>query len=416
MATTVEPSVWNNHTVRQLERGSIRVFMEKYSHLLTGRVLDFGSGAEPYRDLVRGEYVPFDTYEHGIVPSRGKASLQVTGKFDSVMCNQVFQYLVEPAAQLREFGSWLKPNGHLVMTYPTNWDEVENNDFWRFTKAGMELWLKRSGFSIVAHEQRAVINLDGFKFPLGYGVVAKAIGPRCALTADETAQLFTRLLHERKPFFYVRFGDGALECIYKSGISRQTCDGEKYSPQLASELKRIWNALMTGSNTYVGDWLTASFGPDRRGEYPAEYADLIGDATPNWVHFEGLLLMRNSIALSDFYKTVARDPRPKVLMGPLCMTGAAKMLRCTHVVTPMTDNLLPFVSSLREQLASINFEILLYGAGMGGNIPAVDSWIQHPERTYINLGSALDPLFRGHTRTTQISNADARQLLRAILW
>ena len=60
------------------------------------------------------------------------------------------------------------------MTYPVCWDEVETNDYWRFTKWGMERMLRRAEFAIIAHERRAEIDLNGFKFPLGYGAVAFA--------------------------------------------------------------------------------------------------------------------------------------------------------------------------------------------------------------------------------------------------
>lgn len=156
---------WNNDSVRVLERSSIRAFMERNRQYLRGRVLDFGAGKQPYRDLVEGEYLPFE--EGDVLPEEG---------FDCVMCNQVIQYLVEPRRWLKLFHRWLSPrHGCLLMTYPTNWDEVETTDLWRFTKRGMELLLLLSAdFETLSHERRAEINLNGFKFPLGYGLVARA--------------------------------------------------------------------------------------------------------------------------------------------------------------------------------------------------------------------------------------------------
>lgn len=159
---------WNNDTVRQLDRASIRNFMVKHREYLKGRVLDFGAGKpgtcfqpEPYRDLVSGDYVPHE-----------KGDSLLVGPFDVVMCNQVLQYLADPLEALQWFRSALCEGGHLVMTYATNWDEVEDADLWRFTKAGMERLLALAGFTVVLHERRAEIDLNGFRFPLGYGVVA----------------------------------------------------------------------------------------------------------------------------------------------------------------------------------------------------------------------------------------------------
>ena len=160
------PEQWNNDSVRALERASIRSFMERSRPYLQGRVLDFGSGKQPYRDLVLGEYVPID---------QGDVWPVATEAFACIVCNQVLQYIENPAKLLDNFHAWLcARHGCLVMTYPTNWDEVEGTDLWRFTKAGMELLLKRSRFEILIHERRAEIDLHGFKFPLGYGVVARA--------------------------------------------------------------------------------------------------------------------------------------------------------------------------------------------------------------------------------------------------
>jgi SAM-dependent methyltransferase len=148
--------------VRLIERASIRTFMEKHRGLLRGRVLDFGAGLQPYRDLVEGEYVAFQEGER--FPD---------GQFDAVMCNQVLQYVDDPAATI----AWhlkgpLRPGGALVMTYATNWDFVEETDKWRFTYAGIARLLTTAGFLIVAHELRAAVKLGNFSFPLGYGVVA----------------------------------------------------------------------------------------------------------------------------------------------------------------------------------------------------------------------------------------------------
>lgn len=145
--------------IRQMELASIRAFMEQNRGLLKGRVLDFGAGRQPYRDLVDGEYVPVD---------KGQG---YEGTFDAIMCNQVLQYVANPKLVLLTFAAALRPGGRLVMTYPTSWDEVEGDDWWRFTKAGMEVYLRVAGFTINVHQRRAEVGIANFTFPLGYGVV-----------------------------------------------------------------------------------------------------------------------------------------------------------------------------------------------------------------------------------------------------
>jgi SAM-dependent methyltransferase len=149
-----------NDKIRQVERASIRAFMEKYRGLLRGRVLDFGAGTRPYQDLVDGEYVPLE-----------QGDWFGPGPFDAVMCNQVAQYLGDPSAALDEIACRLRQGGRLVMTYPTNWPEVEETDLWRFTKAGMTHLLEGAGFTILAHDLRAELVSGANRFALGYGVV-----------------------------------------------------------------------------------------------------------------------------------------------------------------------------------------------------------------------------------------------------
>jgi len=153
--------------VRQIERASIRQFMEKHRRYLQGRVLDFGCGKMPYSDLVQGgQYIPFEIGD-------GLNGSPAMGPLDAIMCNQVLQYIEHVPELLRGFAAWLRPGGHLILTYVTNWDEVEDSDLWRFTKAGMERLLRDFGFSVIVHEPRARVSLGVFNFPLGYGCVAQ---------------------------------------------------------------------------------------------------------------------------------------------------------------------------------------------------------------------------------------------------
>ncbi len=161
-------------TIRQLERNSIRTFVEHQQSYLTGSVLDFGAGLQwtcanpqPYRDLVSGDYHASDV---------DTDPWKLDKAYDAILCTQVLQYIPEPDRLIVRFREWLMDRrGYLVMTYPTNWAEVETNDYWRFTKAGMERLLRAARFTVVLHEQRAEIMVGGgFRLALGYGVVAQA--------------------------------------------------------------------------------------------------------------------------------------------------------------------------------------------------------------------------------------------------
>lgn len=173
---------WTNDTIRTVERESIRRFVEQHQQYLKGRVLDFGCGTErscktpqPYRDLVEGDYVPADIAMGNCHPIDGVPECLYGSIYDAILTTQVLQYVEQPLLLLKQFwASLITRRGYLVMSYPTSWTEIEDTDYWRFTKAGMELLLDEVGYQVIHHERRAEVDLHGFKFPLGYGVVARA--------------------------------------------------------------------------------------------------------------------------------------------------------------------------------------------------------------------------------------------------
>lgn len=229
---------------------------------------------------------------------------------------------------------------------------------------------------------------------------------------DQGAYYLTMMIREHIPFLFLRFGDGFLECV--AGKKGMTCDLEPYAAELANELIRIWKLATSSPLTILGDWQSAKFTPqDEYSRYSAQWDELMKDAHPQMVriHFESLLLMRESSFLVDFYRTVKEDSRKKLFMGPEGNRGAAEMLGADFLPTPMS-NLMAWKDDLRAELLRRDFDILLYGAGMAGNIPVVDCWTEHPERTYVNLGSAMDILFRGRSRRQQIAADVAKRMFQ----
>lgn len=156
-----------------IERASIRAFVESCSALLAGRVLDFGCGRQPYRDIVLaagGTYVPWDRANLPGGSVRNVGELAPAG-FDAVLSTQVIEYTF-PTGYLVTAHEQLRPGGALVMTYPTTWPEIPG-DLVRFTKAGMEAELGRAGFTVERHETRAALTFTGWQLPLGHGVAAR---------------------------------------------------------------------------------------------------------------------------------------------------------------------------------------------------------------------------------------------------
>lgn len=236
-------------------------------------------------------------------------------------------------------------------------------------------------------------------------------------TADQSAAILADHLRRREPFFFIRYGDGATECIFDPKKHRHTCDGEFYTEDLGKMLLLTWRKLANGRETvFAGDWQSASFGGKTGNNRELERWHALTSNVPfRWLHFEALLLMRESTELVNFYRAVREDRRRKVYMGPQRNAGAARFLGAFHLVTPMIPDLIHRRLNMVASLEAFSPEIVLYGAGLAGNVIAVDHWERHPDHTCISLGSALDPLFGPRTRTQQLPPQVLKRMFRGML-
>lgn len=163
--------------IRVTHRAHIRNFLVKHGHLYTGKnVLDFGCGQQPYRDVVEefgGFYHGYDRSNlPGSVVSVDVGELDFFDNFDVIICTQVIQFIPYPVDLLDQFRDMLEAEGTLLLSYPTNWPVIEDDDLWRFTPAGMNLLIEDSGFKAVEHETGTVFSMDDFSLSLENYIVA----------------------------------------------------------------------------------------------------------------------------------------------------------------------------------------------------------------------------------------------------
>jgi SAM-dependent methyltransferase len=171
---------WNNETIRTVERSSIREFVLGAMPLTreTGSVLDYGCGKQPYREIIEDAGCRYTGYDRAAFPGNvseddiGAEDVLGREKWDAILCTQILQYVPDVPRLLMRFRAALAPEGVLILTYATNWDEVEPTDLHRFTFAGIERLLETTGYEVLRHDRRAEIDLNGFRFPLGGGVIA----------------------------------------------------------------------------------------------------------------------------------------------------------------------------------------------------------------------------------------------------
>jgi SAM-dependent methyltransferase len=166
-------------TLRDLERGSIRAFLEDHAEYFTGRVLDYGCGRKPYRELVTDAGAEYFGYDRKAWPANASGrdegdDVLLHGSWDVVLSTQVLQYVPNPLEWIEAVRKFLRPGGYLVMTGPTNWPIVEREDRWRFTPTGIASLLNEAGFFVVTVEERASVRHANEAWLLGWGVVARS--------------------------------------------------------------------------------------------------------------------------------------------------------------------------------------------------------------------------------------------------
>jgi SAM-dependent methyltransferase len=118
--------------------------LEQILPQLTGKVLDIGCGDKPYESwLTRA-----DSYLGADVAATSKADVVLDPKtawpfpdssFDGVICTQALQYAGDLPGLIGELTRVLKPEGRLVISVPFAYNQhAILNDYWRFSKIGIE--------------------------------------------------------------------------------------------------------------------------------------------------------------------------------------------------------------------------------------------------------------------------------------
>lgn len=171
--------------LRERESTSISEFLKQHKDKLSGRVLDFGCGQQPYRRIVEragGTYTGYDgkSFPGSVVTEDvGPSWSQITTrKYDAVMMTQVWQYM-EPhvlGSLLCDLagGVALRPGGWLLATGPTNWPVVEPDDLWRFTTSGVSQLLTRAQFESSLVEPRFSVRTEGVNWSVGWQATAQS--------------------------------------------------------------------------------------------------------------------------------------------------------------------------------------------------------------------------------------------------
>jgi SAM-dependent methyltransferase len=137
--------------------------LKKNFGVLKGRMMDFGCGSKPYKNLIRvDEYIGVDYEGQGHSHENEQIDVFYDGKtiplesnsFDSVLSTEVFEHVFNLEEMLAEIHRVMKPGAVMLCTCPFIIAEHEApNDCSRYTSFGLKNLLERKGFEIVYYEK-----------------------------------------------------------------------------------------------------------------------------------------------------------------------------------------------------------------------------------------------------------------------
>lgn len=133
--------------------------IKEYSARLSGKLLDYGCGRKPYRNLFNvSEYIGVDIEQSGHDHSLSEVDIYFDGKqlpfsdhhFDSLFCSEVLEHIFEPDEALNEMHRVLKPGATALFTVPFCWNEHEvPYDYARYSSFGVKHLIEKNGFKII---------------------------------------------------------------------------------------------------------------------------------------------------------------------------------------------------------------------------------------------------------------------------
>ena len=145
-------------------RNGLYKHISEFASNFKGKLLDFGCGAKPYRELFINvdEYIGVDFHNEGHSHLNESIDFYYDGEvlpfenntFDSIFSSEVFEHVFNIKNVLRELNRVLKTNGQVLITCPFVWEEHEiPNDYARYTQFALRDLILKSGFEIVVFKK-----------------------------------------------------------------------------------------------------------------------------------------------------------------------------------------------------------------------------------------------------------------------
>jgi SAM-dependent methyltransferase len=137
--------------------------VKKYSGHMNGRMMDFGCGSKPYKELFTvKEYIGVDFEGQGHSHENEEIEVFYDGvtlpfpdnHFDSVFSTEVFEHVFNLEEILLEIKRVMKPGAKILVTCPFAIPEHEQpNDYARYSSFGLKHLFEKNNFKVVEYEK-----------------------------------------------------------------------------------------------------------------------------------------------------------------------------------------------------------------------------------------------------------------------
>jgi glycosyltransferase involved in cell wall biosynthesis len=207
---------------------------------------------------------------------------------------------------------------------------------------------------------------------------------------------FTKMVENGENFSFIKIGDGEINCM--NGAEGTNCDNHPYTPELKAALLDAYKYLNDLEDTYIPKW-----------------EDLMPHPSPVVTkgNVKGDILLHTDTNQEkyDFYKTLKLSKRKKIFIGPKVLNEVKDFLNIDVMVEIPEVNAFSYKFNLEPE----NNAIYLFSSGMPSKVWIAKLLRKNRNITCIDLGSALDPIFRDKTRTRQLDKEYLRNYYKDLL-
>lgn len=162
-----------------IRRGLYLTILEFSKKIYGQRILDFGCGSKPYKNLFSKAdlYIGIDIENSGHYHGDSKVDVYYNGKdipfpdnsFDAIVCFEVLEHVFNIDEVLKELWRVVKPKGQLLISIPFAWDEHETPyDFARYTSFGITYLLEKNGFKVISQKKTTTYYLALCQLRIAY--------------------------------------------------------------------------------------------------------------------------------------------------------------------------------------------------------------------------------------------------------